>query len=604
MGRSIESRRQTISNHVAALSIDQLGAKGISGKDVPMNGRDVAWLAGREVLGNGFKGMDRTARNGKNGNGSSENLAYGTATLETSELTPESTAMDMLLGDLPQNVELTLPKTKTKQVSVKLEEPSLRGEKRGVRLEMLLPENGKEVDEGKLAAEFFGHGRRWLAARANPAEFERRELEREQRILGPNPSKAALDKYRKSRNVQIEEWDRHATRSTNLRFEQAVRERFDLNEQDDPMEFADDQIEHATAATRYMYDTLYPYRGALSQRNEAVLPIVSPAEVVKTIASPDTDETLKFEARRRLLLAHISGEIDSQNRSREAARKLARIQALLDRELFSGRIASTSNIKIRALFDNETNAVQFVDKVDGEILNDAPIPDGTHVKTCEVPMRPVKGTEWKVLTNPNQKREDASIIKAVKKGIDNKEKGRGSLIAGAEEVQDIHRIKFAVLGDTKMRDELMLRVYDILVDNQRDLAELDVEGRPIANEGEEILTGIYPDDKTNGRKGQSKNVNFRRIQVQFKDLPSPVEIIFQDIKGFLTTEYEVGTFDKDKGEYEGASHRIYSIQRLMEVRPYIFPQSIYTRVNLAKEAIKTLKAEARELLSLKRGRVK
>lgn len=593
MARSVEARRQAVSEQIVAFSVDQLGAdKRLSGKDLNMNGRDVAWIAGRELLGNGFKGMDKTARNGKNGNSSSGNLINRTETLETSELTTEQTAMGMLLGDLPQDVELTLPKTKTKATVQKAMEPSLHEEKRGVRLDGFLPENGQEVDEGKLVAEFFGYGRRWRAAYSNPDSFKAREDTRERRILGENPDKKAELEYREKRARQIDDSDRHAARSINTRFRRAWAEYFDKSEKDS-MDDAEEHLDHAADAQRYALRTLFGQRGAVSQRNESVLPILDPNKVVEVMSSDNSSLTLKLETRKRFERAFISADISTFNRSREARRKLTMIQDLLNEKLFSGMTASTVNITIRAIFDDVTNAINFVEGVDGKIPDDSELPEHTHIKTKVLPMRAIQGTGLLVYTNPSEKTQASSIMKAMKKALVSKEEGRGELIAGAEEVQDINRIMFAVFGNENDRDALIDTVFNILVENQHRLAERDIEGRPILPRSGDVIQDIIPDDKTDGRPGQSENYRSRRIQLLING--QKIEIKFQTMEEFLEGEYEVGVFDKKKNKFTGAAHGLYEIQRLIDLLPYIIPQSLHKKINLKKEATKTLKAKAEEL---------
>lgn len=525
------------------------------------------------------------------------NISNGVETVhESYNVLHQETVTDATISAVETQLHPDMPVT--------LSKPTIQQESRGVRLSMFKVENADEVDGGRLAGEFYGYERKWLAASVDKdsERFQMREERLKKARLKKNPSMSP-DEYDQQRKAELDKNDRFATRRVNTTFRKTISERFGIPE-DQAMNFANDQFTHAADAMRYFTDTLYPHRGALSMRNEAILPPISPAETVKTIASQNTDTVLQFEERRRQLLAYVSAEIETENKSPEAAKKLSLIQALLDRELFSGRTGSTTSVKIRALFNSETNDVLFIDKIDGTIPKQEELyPENSHLKTCEVPMRTIKGTDTLVYTNPNQKRQSASITKAVRKAFGRDQKNKGDLISGAEDVQDIHRIKFAVFSGPDKLEDLVDRVYNAIVDNQHTLTELDIEGQPI-NGKEVVVKDIRDDSQTNGSKDQSANVSFRRLQVVFSDLPTPVEIMFQTVGDFLKSEYEVGEYDSPKGKYKGAAHELYEIHRLMDIRPLLLPREIYKRVNLTKEAVRTLRDKAQKLLNLKKGTIK
>jgi len=108
-----------------------------------------------------------------------------------------------------------------------------------------------------------------------------------------------------------------------------------------------------------------------------------------------------------------------------------------------------------------------------------------------------------------------------------------------------------------------------------------------------------PDNKTNGHKGQSPYMNFKRLQMHLPNFPVPVEMIFYDLKGYLNGEFEVGTYDPKSLQYTGRAHALYETSRLVDLLPDLFPQEIYYPDggddNLEEEAYVTLHQKADQL---------
>jgi hypothetical protein len=445
-----------------------------------------------------------------------------------------------------------------------------------------------------LADKHFGIGRKWVAARTDPffkEALKKRDAKLQQAYLRKNPISSAAE-FQAQRELDKKRTDMVANKLVFTRFRNAITEDLDVTAET-PMHFADRHLDHASTAYNTIHDRLFP-DDVSPLRNEAAMPIINPAKIIETITSPKTGEELRKQTIDRLLLAKISGEIEAKGKVEQGSIKLAQVQAVLDTYLFDDPVGSTTTMKTRVLFDDKTNTPLFVEGVDTPKLNKE---EGTHIKTITLPMRSLRESAVKVFTNPDRKKMPSAIEKALKKAILRKQETGDDTIRPAKDVTDMNRAIVVPLEGREFTKGLTNNIADILVEHQDELTGLDDYGNPTLFAGG-IVKDIRPDSDPNGTPDQGKPV-YERVQVEFTDLPNPLEIIVQSARDFYESQYQVGLYDKKRKKYSGNSHSLYNIARSRMVAPTLLNGS-YNE----KKARKTYHRTAAQLKSIARDTIK
>jgi hypothetical protein len=444
-----------------------------------------------------------------------------------------------------------------------------------VKLGMFEPDALESGQLSEMVDVFFGVKASWLAANTDPKskKISTHEDRVKQRYKKKHPG-TTDDEYSQIRSEQLVVLKKRARVGINTRFENAVAERFDVPR--DAGDFAKKRLLDGGAVMQQVANTLYPENRSLHPRNEVVLLPLSPANVVELVASSDTDPALKREEIIRHLHSFVAAEHKRTNGKLESEKKIAQIQALFAAELFERPQGSVDEMSIRAVFDNMTTEIEFVNGIDGDI-KDYYISEGKHIKTMPIAMRRVKGSGILISTSPDTKTIESAEAKSISRAKERKLKEVGDEVVPSD-VHDTHRILFTVYGDDAKRDEFVSQVQELLKDSrsQRVLGDQSIADEPRIDENGQIkgrVLSVEDDSSTNGYKTQAK-VKFRRIQVHFDGLHAPVEIKIQTVQAKLEDDLSVGEINPETGFYDGPAHALYEIRRASFVSEFYSPEEI------------------------------
>lgn len=340
-----------------------------------------------------------------------------------------------------------------------------------------------------------------------------------------------------------------------------IRQTYGLPEDINPQVFYLRQQSHAIQVIEYVLGTALPgYRHELGLKNEVSLYSESPTDLLRLLAYPDdgVNPTLKFELQRHLLLSHISASFNSRTLNGRLRTELSRVQMLLNRELYGGRIGDGEDFDVYALHEDGTNSAvqvlvtarQYVSKQARDICGIQP--EGYHLKRHPFSLRRIGETDSLVYTNPRKKSDAASILKSLGKAVEN-----GGVISPLSYVQDSLGIMFVAMGGESERGELVERATTVLQSHPSGVEE------------------ITEDHHVNQDRGQAGASDFARLYLKLTGISVPLELMFYTCLGYLNSEYEVGIRDAGTGIYPGRAHDLYELRRSLPVLPVLFPEEIY-----------------------------
>ncbi len=265
----------------------------------------------------------------------------------------------------------------------------------------------------------------------------------------------------------------------------------------------------------------------------------TPADVIRYLASDDTDPRLKFETTRQGALALIAAELEVKTRGAEE--RLREVTELLDFHLFKKQAQKIQ--EVWALHDNATNAPILIDR-DG--LAHTP-QEGAHWKLHKETMRDAgDGIGW-VMTSGRIK--EGGVNKTVKKAKLRDEKGEGNHFDPMNDVPDMIGKQLVAKDEDYSDGE---RVTTLL------------------NKVKDILTQAFPGitfrekDGSTGNRTQSGKFQAYRLMADFAPedgIGVPLELMFHGQMDQLKNDFEIGEHDEGKGKPNGAAHRITDADR-------------------------------------------
>lgn len=365
-------------------------------------------------------------------------------------------------------------------------------------------------------------------------------------------------------------------------FFRRIVDMYGLNPKVNPRAFYEYQLESANVVTNKIVRTLlWDRKDILGLKTEVDTIPQSPFERILILGSrreedgslTESDPELRFQVKRQLYLAHISAQIDSRKLNGRLEDHLLDIEGVFNESLFKGETGKTSYKEVMAYHDNEINRVlrfREDDEVDLTLLQTA------HLKSHLFKVRRIEGL-GDVFYTRRQKEHISSVEKAIRKAIIN-----GGEIDPMKDVQDSCGIRFVVMGGAQMENDLTRKIPEVLV-------------KDYTQKFPERAIDMIPDDVVDSSGSQNSSVSFSRIQFYFGDLPVPIEIIVQNLSSYLNSEYEIGGFDETRGRYTGQAHTIYEVNRCLDSLSVLFPQEIYTGVNLNSIATRKMHSIARDL---------
>lgn len=412
-----------------------------------------------------------------------------------------------------------------------------------------------------------------LAELSSNGKFRRHEARRRTEYLSRHPN-VSQEEYDLHREEQLESMRERTKRRINYQVYRTVQDSLGLESLEQAAEVFEKQRRNANQAVIDHVALVYPGEMRTGLRNEVSF-TRRPADLLEQALQSGTDPELQFEIR-RLFLNTVIALHERKGRSTIADEKLAQIQNLLNEKFYAGKTGKNHTIEIYGMFDNETNALI------GEPLFEPPTDqadEGTHYKTLQLPVRQLKSGTF-VLTLVDQKYEGNAIRKALRKAQERKAKGKGDTVSVEDDVQDTYRMKIVVIGDQGATDDVTSEIFELLTDKDNNpyFYNRDIMGKVILDDMKQP-TGIPTGDGeiqmgNRGGTGQSDNVNYTKIAVEFQQVVNPIKIVVQPLASYIAEELEVGKYDNEIGEYDGAAHSLYRERREKGIKVF-FPLQIY-----------------------------
>lgn len=442
-----------------------------------------------------------------------------------------------------------------------------------VNLRMYSPKERAQITG--LIQHYVGtHNLTLLAELSGNGKFQKNEAARKKQYLSRHPEADEAD-YDAQRAMQLDRTRNRTKRRINERVYSIIKENLGLESLTQAADTFEKQRKNANQAVLDHIERVYPGELRTGLRSEVSFPM-RPADLLELALKSGTDPELQFEIR-RLFLNTVIALHEQKGRSRIAEEKMGQIQTLLNDKFYAGKTGKNIILTVYGLFNNETN------ELIGEPLFESPTeaaPDGTHYKTLPLPVRELKSGGF-VLQLVNQKGEGDAIRKGLRKAQERREKGQSGDVSIEEDSQDTYRERLVVIGDQAATDAVTNELLGLVLDkeNNRYLYNLDVlgdvmpdiDGSPpgIPTGGGEIKFG------NRGGAGQSKKVNYTKIEFRFQGLVHPIKIVTQPLKSYITEQLEVGTYDEDRGEFTGPAWKLYAQKREEIITRLLLPKPIY-----------------------------
>lgn len=395
----------------------------------------------------------------------------------------------------------------------------------------------------------------WLTKIGNKAAFSEDEENKKKRYFTSRPNaKEEVYDLRRER-----ETERRKT-STKVRVNKAIfnnlQEEFELNNEDEALAFFHRHWQGAIAATQRHIDVVH--KGQIKLPSELLMKH-SPADLIAMLVAEDTAPELRKQIQTTLLLSRISAELEASTKG--ADEKLAQLQLLFNEKLYEGKIGETTEVTKYALYSKKNNEL-IADPTDIEPTS---LHEDVQRKKITANTRKVQiGKNGDSKTVPvvqiiNTKDPSTGIEKALRKARKEQTKTGRETVSTNEYVGDTHRMMFVVLGDMQDTEDVRGKLVDVIADN----FDVFEKGKP---------EDVHIEDEAKiDEEGKSDKYNRLRIKLQFKGIEKKIEIILQTLPDYLRANYDVGTYDEEKGTYTGQAHALFEITRAQNLSNIFLP---------------------------------
>ncbi len=330
--------------------------------------------------------------------------------------------------------------------------------------------------------------------------------------------------------------------------------------------FFNDRMDEANETIANMVNTkLTNKKGTLGLLNETIL-MSSPAKLVQSVMSPNTDRRLQYELLRTLTVAELAAGIKQRAGSMKG--KVDDFQALLDETVFEhgNKVGEGEAVEVFTFHDNETGTPLWISYVHQPLYPEEvrAFSETAFLKKSTMQSRDAGGDIGLVLTHPRTKDKKETLAKMIREAK-NREKILGDHVVEPSGIVDLGGIRNVVMSE---RNNSGAKI-DGLIERHRELAKLHFE---IADAAIEIK------DEKAGYTGQSDDHSFKRLLI---DLSGGhfMEEIFVSLPSHLKNENEYGKPDPQTGIYTGPAHPVYAETRWEKVAETWFPEEIYGRIN-------------------------
>lgn len=347
----------------------------------------------------------------------------------------------------------------------------------------------------------------------------------------------------------------------------SLKRRYHLPDRTDLREFYLQQQKHAIDVVDYFGEILPDVARDLELKDEISLLSDKPTDLIRLIFRPPAsiDPVLAYEVGRHIYLSHISGMIHARTLNGRLRTRLSDVHHLLNEKLFEGPEGAGEKYLLKSYHDDDTNEV-------------VGFPDGSrrpltaHLKVIPLTVRRIDGEL--IYTSPRKKNDRVAILKAIAKAQNN-----NGVINVDGDVQDPTGMMFVPIGNGVTPDQLADSVVSVIESDSRSKVE-KVE-----------------DDQLNTDRGQSPRYKHTCRRIWFRDVPAPLDLIFQTRENYLNSILEVGTRNPETGLYEGRAHPLFERRRARKVESSIFPPKVYP-IDIDTAFVNSSRLKAQELRSM------
>lgn len=338
----------------------------------------------------------------------------------------------------------------------------------------------------------------------------------------------------------------------------------------------------------------------------------------------DIDPTYQHQIIVQQLLSVVALALNKSHRTKHMQNELKEFVNWVGGELFNipgQQLGATEEVSIYSLHKDTTNWTGEHDyRVNDPFL--AEEMRGKTMKKTEIAARlcNLDGKVFKVLFDTRKKSDSTALIKTLAKALGRKKtyenkmrefvgkKMKGVSQDDPDWNEKIHQAQVDFLTSVQGSSDPLLKGATDRIDILDDV--IDIIGTKIV-----VLEGdkdefadlfdkklkakygkqtIIDDSSTDTGRGQSKRHSFTR-----KVIANGIgtEIIIYSLQEYLNSEYDIGAMQQ--GRYNGASHKIYELQRMASVAKLLFPQEIYPDLDIDKYLESALKQVVTELKTAK-----
>lgn len=345
----------------------------------------------------------------------------------------------------------------------------------------------------------------------------------------------------------------------------SIKRIFHLPYQSDPQEFYLQQQKQAIGVVGYIGRILPEIAEELDLKDEIGLLSDSPSDLFELLSKPslDIDPTLGYEVQRHMLLSVVGGSINARTLNGRLRTVLSSVHKQFNASLFEGPDGAGSSFVSESIHDDETNqVVGFPDQAQR-------VPPTAHIKRIPFSVRKIPGIGL-VYTSPRKKDDDNAVVKSLAKALNN-----GGVV-DINDVEDGIGMMFVLMDNNFSPKELADRIVSVIESGSRNVDRVE------------------DDDKVGTDHGQSPNIQFTRRKIWFKEVPTPLELMFFNRKDYLDSRLEVGSRNYETGLFEGRAHELFELRRVNDVLPVLFPAEIYG-VDFSHAVVKEMRLKAEEL---------
>lgn len=354
----------------------------------------------------------------------------------------------------------------------------------------------------------------------------------------------------------------------NKYFFDSSRKIYNLPNSTHPQSFYTERSKDAIEAVNY-FGELVPELAEDFELKEEISDLEDsdrPSDLLRYLASPIAegensppgfiDQTLAYEAQRHAIILHQLGTIEA--RALKLRNIRSNVQNLLNEKLFMGPEGKGRPFYSESFHDDETNTVVgFPDRGTHQPLT-------AHLKKRWIKVREVPEVGL-IHEKSRRKGIGQTLAKTWVKALHN-----SGLVHIDDAVQDSIGMRFVLMDDNVPPQQFADLVASII--------EAGAKERFEANHPCVLpeIERIEDDPETGTDHGQSTALNFNaRRKIWFKDIPTPMELIFYDRETYLNSELEVGERSQETGLYKGRGHELFELRRGIEVIRLPFTQEIY-----------------------------